>query len=148
VGPDLPGRALAGQSRLDEAADAYRQALSLRREMDAQGKAMESLAGLARVSLATGDARQAQAATEEILAYVEIDPWIESAVEPIWVYLACYRVLRANADPRAEQVLERGHHLLQETALKIDDEALRRSYLENVPANRELRAVWEQTSQH
>ena len=67
---------------------------------------------------------------------------IESAVEPVWVYLTGYRVLRAHADPRADEVLEKGRRLLQETAFKIDDEALRRSYLENVPANREMAALW------
>jgi tetratricopeptide (TPR) repeat protein len=145
----LLGHALAGLHRLDEAADAYRQALDLFwRETGSQAEAMECLAGLARVSLAVGDAAHAQAETEEILAYLEIDPRLEGAVEPPRVYLTCYRVLRANADPRADEILERGYHLIQETALKIDGDALRRSYLENVPANREIVAAWETGSQH
>ena len=46
------------------------------------------------------------------------------------------------ADPRAHEVLEQAYHLLQERASWIDDEALRRSYLENVPANREIAALY------
>jgi predicted ATPase len=130
------GHALAGLGRLDEAADAYRQALSLRREMDSQTYTMESLAGLARVALAQEEAGDALNHVKEILVYLETHPGLEGTIEPIRVYLTCYQVLRANEDPRAEEVLERGHHLLQEIARKIDDEALRRSYLENVTAHR------------
>jgi hypothetical protein len=54
------------------------------------------------------------------------------------IYLTCYRVLQANADPRAEEILCTAHNLLQERAAKIDDEELRRSYLENVAAHREI----------
>ena len=52
----------------------------------------------------------------------------------------CYRVLRANGDPRAAEILALGHRLLQEQAGRIPDEALRRSFLENVAENRELAA--------
>ena len=37
-------------------------------------------------------------------------------------------------------LLAAAHSLLQERAGRIDDEALRRSYLENVAANREIAA--------
>ena len=60
--------------------------------------------------------------------------------DPFRIYLACYRVLRANADPRAASILAVGHGLLQEQASHIPDEALRRSFLENVAENRELAA--------
>ena len=36
--------------------------------------------------------------------------------------------------------------LLQERAATIEDEALRRSYLENVAAHREIVALWEEGS--
>ncbi len=60
--------------------------------------------------------------------------------EPLRIYLTCYRVLRANCDARVDEVLNTGYRLLQERAAKIDDEALRSSYLENVPAHREILA--------
>ena len=57
-----------------------------------------------------------------------------------------YRVLRANGDPRAEEVLEEAHNLLQERAAKITDEELRRSFLENVSAHREIISELNATS--
>jgi hypothetical protein len=53
-------------------------------------------------------------------------------------------VLDAAGDPRAREVLEKGYAELQERAEKITDEALRRSFLENVPWNRELVKLWEE----
>ena len=57
---------------------------------------------------------------------------------PLRIYLTCYQVLQANDDPRADRVLITAYDLLQERAAKIDDELLRRSYLENVAAHREI----------
>jgi hypothetical protein len=58
------------------------------------------------------------------------------------IYLTCYRVLRAMGDPRASEILDAAYRLIQERADKIEDEALRRSYLENVAANREIIREW------
>ncbi len=135
------GHALAGLACLSEAADAYRQALALRRELGQHNLAMEALAGLACVSLAQGNLPKAQAQVEEILSYLETDD-LNSTYEPFKVYLACYRVLDANEDPCAQTILKEAHSLLQEQAAKIDDEALRRSFLENVPAHREIMSAF------
>ena len=56
--------------------------------------------------------------------------------------LGCYVGLRACGDARADEVLAEAHRLLQERAAWIDDPALRRSYLENVPENRAIAAAW------
>ena len=69
---------------------------------------------------------------------------IEEVYEPSWVCLICYRVLRAHEDPRAGELLEAAHRLLQARARQIDDQALRRSFLENVAANREIVAAWQE----
>jgi hypothetical protein len=68
---------------------------------------------------------------------------LDGTYEPMRVYLTCYRVLEASKDPRAAEVLATAHSLLQERAAKIEDEEMRRSFLENVPAHRELVEVWE-----
>jgi hypothetical protein len=74
---------------------------------------------------------------------MEADPKLEGANEPYWVLLTCYQVLHAGRDPRAGEILEAAHRLLQARAGQIDDEALRRSFLENVAANREIVAAWQ-----
>jgi len=54
------------------------------------------------------------------------------------------RVLAAcGEEARARRVLEEAYTLLMERANKIGDEALRRSFLENVPAHREVMRAWE-----
>jgi tetratricopeptide (TPR) repeat protein len=133
------GRALVGLEHWAEAAAAYQQALALRQELGQQNLAIECLAGLATVSLAQDDLAQAQTLVEEILNY----PDLEDVGELLEVYLTCYHVLRAGQDPRAQTILEKAHHLLQEEAAKIADEEMRRSFLENVPAHREIMEAWE-----
>jgi tetratricopeptide (TPR) repeat protein len=132
------GHALTGLGRLDEAADAYREAVSLLRDSARRLEVVDPLAGLARVALAQGEPGQALVHAQEILRYVEDYPKLEGTLKPLRVYLTCYQVLRAHEDLRADDVLHAAHSLLQERAANIDDEALRRSYLENVAAHREI----------
>jgi predicted ATPase/class 3 adenylate cyclase len=143
---DVLGHALAGLGRPAEAADAYRQALALRRERGQHHLTMESLAGLAHVALAQGDPAGALAHVKEILDYLEDHPVLEGTWEPLRIYLTCYRVLQDGGDPRAGEILDAAYHLLQERAATIEEEELRRSYLENVAAHREIVAAWKETS--
>ncbi len=137
------GHALVGLGRLAEAADAYRRAVTLRQELGEYHLTTESWAGLARVSLAQDDLVQAQVHVEEILSYLDQGNTLEGTEEPLRVYATCYRVLYANLDPRAEAILSTAHRLLQEQAAKITSEEMRRSFLENVAAHREIIAAWE-----
>ncbi len=131
------GHAFAGLRRLAEASEFYQQAITLRRELGQPSLVIESLAGLARVSLAQGRLAQALAQVEEILSYLEHNS-VADAEEPFRIYLTCYRVLQANQDARAQAILKTAHTLLQETAAKIGDEAMRRLFLENVAVHREI----------
>jgi adenylate cyclase len=135
------GHALAGLGHLAEAEDAYQRALDIRRDLGQPHLATEPLAGLARVSLALGDLAQAHTQIEEILNHLETGT-LEGTVQPIQIYLTCFHVLRASDDPRAGNLLDAGHRLLQELAAKIDDVNLRHSFLENVAAHREIVAEW------
>jgi len=131
------GHALANLGHLTEAADAYRQALTLRRRLDEHGRASVPLAGLARLCLAQGEIAHAQAHVKEILGYLETGN-LGRVIEPLRVYLTCYWVLEAAGDPRADHILEEAHSLLQDRAARISDEEERRSFLENVAAHREI----------
>jgi adenylate cyclase len=131
------GHALAGLGHLDEATAAYQQAVGLRRELGLPGLTAEPLAGLAELSLAREDLSQACACVEEILSYLETGA-LEATDDPLRVSLVCYRVLLAKGDPRAPEILATAHALLQERAARIDDENLRRSFMERVPSHREI----------
>ncbi len=63
---------------------------------------------------------------------------LDGTLEPFRVYLTCCRVLKANQAPRADEILDTARRLLQEQAAKISDEELRRLFLENVAAHREI----------
>jgi predicted ATPase/DNA-binding SARP family transcriptional activator len=131
------GHALAGLGQWAEAADVYQDALEIRRELGQHNLALESLAGLARVSLAQRELAQAQAQVEQILDHLQTGD-LRGAEEPFRVYLTCYRVLCATGDPRAQAVLDTAHRLLQEWAARISDAAMSHSFLENVAAHREI----------
>jgi adenylate cyclase len=131
------GHSLVGLGRLTEAAEAYQQALELWQDAGQREKAMEPLAGLAWVSMAQGDLAPAKANVEEILHHMATGT-LDGTLEPFRIYLTCYRVLQANRDPRAGELLDMAHNLLQERAAKIGDEDLRHSFLENMANHREI----------
>jgi tetratricopeptide (TPR) repeat protein len=131
------GHALADLNHYTQAAQMYRRALNLQRELGQHNLAMESLAGLARVALAQGELAAARQSVEEILRHLETGN-LEGADEPFRVSLTCYRVLQAHHDSRALGILQTAYDLLQAQAAAISDQHLRRSFLENVPVHREL----------
>ncbi|MCP4536400.1 MAG: tetratricopeptide repeat protein [Chloroflexi bacterium] len=136
------GYALAGLERWAEAADAYQQALNLWPQRDRPDFILEPLAGLAHVFLSRGDLRQAQARVEEILGYLESER-VQNMAALGEVYWVCVQVLQANRDSRAQAVLEAAYQMLQKRVAKIASEELRRSFLENVTAHREIANEWE-----
>lgn len=129
------GHALWGLNRPQEAAACYQGGLEQLREIGAHSSAMEALAGLAEAAQVSGE--PARAYVDEILAYLE-EKTLDGAFEPFRVYLTCYRVLKANDDARAAQVLTTAYELLQQHAARIGDEAARRGFLEKVGPHREI----------
>ncbi|HJZ46522.1 MAG TPA: hypothetical protein VKE41_05125, partial [Roseiflexaceae bacterium] len=133
----LLGHALARLNRLAEAMAAYGHVLTLFDLPGATHLVAEAWAGLASVALVQSQLAQAQAYIEDVLQALAAHPHA-GLDEPFFIYLTCYRVLKANGDPRAATVLQAGQRLLHEYADRITDEALRRSFLENVAAHHEL----------
>jgi tetratricopeptide (TPR) repeat protein len=137
------GHALAGLGDAVGATAAYQQALHRYRQSGFLNPPMEALAGLARVALEQGDPAQALLHVEEVLDHLQTHT-LDGTYEPFRIYLTCVRVLQAHDDPRATEVRRTAYTLLQERAAGIEDERLRRSFLENVPAHRELLTEYEQ----
>jgi len=107
-------------------------------------KTIAPLSGLASVDLALGDLDGARAHAADVLAYLNAGGPLAGGNRPFWAHLTCCQVLAAAGDPRAAEMLERGHAQLMEWAGRISDEAMRRSFLENVAENRELVRLWEE----
>jgi tetratricopeptide (TPR) repeat protein len=131
------GHARAGMNQLDTAATAYEQAVTWYMKLGNAPLTSEPRAGLAQLALAKGDLPQALAHVEAILPVVAELPYAR-AHTPFFAYMTCYHVLEANHDPRAATVLETAQRLLQEYAAQIPNTALRRSFLQNVAAHRDL----------
>lgn len=125
-------------NQLEPAAAAYQEAQKIFIET---GKpATEAFAGLIRVDLARNEISKAAARAAEILAFLEKGTVVD-AENPAAIYLACFQALRAAGDARAAVVLEKGYHLLQTLAGCLT-EGQRQMYLENVPSNNALLALW------
>ena len=134
------GHAHAGLGEWDDAHRAYRQALALRREAGMHALAMETQSGLILVALGRGETATALSTAEEILAYLDTDT-AERTNEHLRIYLAIYRALAAVSDPRARDVLAEARALLEAKAARIENPALRDSYLNQVAVHREIQAL-------
>lgn len=132
------GHVRVEQGQFVAAADAYGQALIILRAMCQHNQATEALAGLARVALAEGSPQTALFRVAEILHHLKAHSQLPGTDEPLRVYLTCYQVLQATNDARAPDILQAASTLLQARAVSIDDERLRRSFLENVAVHRAL----------
>ncbi len=132
------GHLYLAQGDYVEAEAHFQKALALRRAAQQRQYVVEDLAGLAQVALAQGEIAKAMAWIDDLWPILEENPTLEGAEHPQQALLACYHVLRAGDDPRAEPLLATLYTQLQERAAKIADADLRRSFLENVPEHREL----------
>jgi adenylate cyclase len=139
------GHALLELGQLTQAAAAFQQAAVLQQE-SGQRFAIEPKAGLARAALARGRATQAQAQVEELLECLENRDLDSEKDVPLHVYLICYYVLHCNDDPRANEIIHRAYLLLQDRAARIDNDELRRSFLQNAQVHRAIVAEWETLS--
>jgi hypothetical protein len=95
--------------------------------------------------MSRGELGEAREHVREMLSYVEAYPTLPSTDDPMRAYLTCYRVLRAAQDARSDQILDTAYHTLQALAAKLDEEELRRSYLENVAEHRAITTEYETT---
>jgi tetratricopeptide (TPR) repeat protein len=129
--------AMVGVGCLAEAAEVGQRALELSMELGGHVLAAESLAALARISMAEGNLALAQTHIEETLGLLEANS-LEGTDEAFRVYLTCYHVLRQSQDPRAQRILAEAHRLLRARAARIGDDELRRSFLDGVPTHREI----------
>lgn len=144
------GHALVQLERWAEAESAYQRALASQQETGQAhwaletGQAhlaLETLSGLAQVALAQQQLTTALARVEEMIPALTPAPHNRTPA-PFAVYLTCYQVWQAAGDPRAAALLADAYHRLQKQAASLEDEALRRSFLERVAVNRAICAAF------
>ena len=128
----------------DAAEQALIMAQSIADELGEELSKLKVQAALANLALARGGRNE----LDKALAYLnELLPLLfreqsseESQLLPLGLYLTCIRVLQAQADPRAEQLIIRAEAELRARSDKITDAALRRGYL-NIAEHRALTAL-------
>jgi tetratricopeptide (TPR) repeat protein len=140
------GQALARLRRQGEALAAYQQALAAQQAHGQQHLVIYTLSEMAASALQQGDLTTALQQVEEILASVDLAT-TEEVHEPLACALICYQVLQRNGDARAERVLRIAWQRLQSQVITIDDEKLRRSFLEKVEVNRTISALYTKAPQ-
>lgn len=103
---------------------------------------LDAAGGLARVAMAEGDTAAALRALEPVMDVVQRGE-TDGTFGGFQLELTAYRVLSAAGDARAPAVLARAHDALQQRAAAVNDDAVRTSFLQRVPAHRELMAAWD-----
>jgi len=131
----------------DAAHETFHNVLALRQEIGETANARVTQTWLAVASLAAGKPEEARTLIQEACTQLVSEGYSGDYPEQeIW--WAAYRVWRAlGQDAQAQEALQRAHGLVQEQADRIQDPALRRSFLENVPVNREIMQAYGQ-AQH
>jgi predicted ATPase len=141
------GHANLGSGNYPEATRAYQNALNIRQALEQQPLAMEPLAGLAQTALEEGDSVTALAHVEKVLSHFTNGGNLDGTEEPLRIYLTTYLTLTANHDPRASQILEDAHSLLEKQVSRIQDPMNRKRYVDNVPWRRQIEELWQQKQQ-
>lgn len=129
------GHALARLGKVESARTAYQAALEIRRKSGQSHLEVEVRAGLARLDLEEAQFSSICEHLEQIL-----DPWqsqpLAGVDDPSQIWLTRLLVLQAIDDPRLSAVLTQARHTLMAQAAGLTDPTLRRSFLEDVAANR------------
>ncbi len=121
---------------------ALQQVLAIRQEIGESGNALVTQAWLAMAQAAAGQAQAARTHIEAVLAQLQAEGYSGDYPEQeVWWAACC--VWRACGEmARARACLEQAHQLVEERAGRIENPDLRRSFLEQVPVNREVEQEW------
>ena len=143
------GNAWLALGQWAEAQEAFERAEALAREIDVSTKILNALEGQARVALARGDVETAVAAVQRLLDHVGAGDPVPSAAsldgaDEHRIRLTLHEVWHRAGDPRAGAALIEAHRALMDEADAITDAALRRSFLTQIPENREIATLRKQ----
>ncbi len=131
------GHALSALGDWDAARHCYQQAIALKAAGDWTYRIADAHAGLAALFFAQNEQTTALAQIEVALEIIA-QQGLAAAKEPFVIYWTAVRILHKQHDPRAVAVLKRASQTLQGIANQLENEALRRSFLDEVIVNRSL----------
>lgn len=124
--------------RLEEAIDWAMTALDLRQQLDMRLNAADDLAILAKAHLMTGDLEQALNYAAQVQIILD-ESGGQGPEFPHRNYFIIYQVLSTlQQHEKAIAALQSAYRLVRDRADKIIDPKLRQTFLQHVPANREI----------
>ena len=132
------------RGKLSQAEDAFIRSRDEWLALEHGALAIEAVAGVAGTKWKQGELTEALSLVEELLDAIAQDP-LEGVDEPMRIYLTCFHILHACGDWRADDVLRQAYDRLIAIAEKIYDPAIRTTFLERVPAHRELVQLWKES---
>ena len=102
----------------------------------------DAAAGLARVALARDDVDAAMAALAETIARIEAGDPLDSTESRQLIRLTCYVAMQRAGDPRGDAILRSAHDELVRRAALLADDAMRTTFIEQIPEHRAIVAAW------
>lgn len=132
----IQGHLWLAQRQWQAATTAYAQAQQDYLLMGHPVYTLRAQAGLAEAGFQAGQESLALAQVEELLP--QIEQYEHGGAEIYETFWICYRILAANADPRAANVLAQAYRLLSAQADILEDGTWGQSFLENVVTNRAI----------
>lgn len=102
--------------------------------MEQHNRSLEPLAGLAAIAWRAKQVEQAQAHVDAICDQLKTHT-LDRTEEVLTVYLICYKILRAQQDVRANDVLALAREQLQTRSSMIESEAMRQRFW-SMPAHK------------
>ena len=149
------GQALLGMGQPAEAHQSFVKAAGLLEDLGESRLAIEAQAGLAEALLAEKRVQEALPLAVKVLDYFMggkeggqkiTEERLEGMDDPFQALLACYQVLTAAGDRHAARLLSRARDLLQAQAARLGRPEQQKSFLENLPAHREIIRMAEKGS--
>ncbi|MCA9968862.1 MAG: tetratricopeptide repeat protein [Anaerolineales bacterium] len=140
------GAVALAQGQLLLAETCYLQALTIRQELNQPHHLVEDWAGLARLQLALGDRESAGRYARQVLAYLETNPGLNGAIEPMRAFHFTWHALAALGEREAAAaVLRAAVRILQAYLDKNPEPALQALYLRQ-PHHWALWTAWQEGS--
>ena len=128
--------------RFDAAHTAFAEAHALALASDDPLR-FDAAAGLARVALARDDVDAAMAALAETIARIEAGDPLDSTESRQLIRLTCHQAMQRAGDRRGDAVLRGAHDELVRRAALLADDAMRATFVEQIPEHRAIVAAWQ-----
>jgi tetratricopeptide (TPR) repeat protein len=131
------GQVLVQLGQSEQAQELFERAAQARLEIGQVDMYLPTMADLGRLHLQNEDLDAAQKCAEKMLEL--LFPAEGKGRENVAASMACYHILQASGKgERARELLAHAHEILQRDAARLENDELRRSYLERIPLHGEV----------